>query len=76
MPALTGCDTTNKISTSHAAMKAIHNNLTLIQNFNDLELIESMIQMAENFLVRCLKPTTDLETFDDLHLALIAIPSK
>ena len=23
---------------------------------------EYMIQMAENFLVRCLKPTTDLET--------------
>ena len=68
MPALTGCDTTSKISTKHAAMKAIHNNLTLIQ-FNNSELTESMIQMAENFLVRCLKPTTDLETFDDLHLA-------
>ena len=40
MPALTGCDTTNKISTEHAAMKAIHNNLTLIQNFNNLELTE------------------------------------
>ena len=25
--------------------------------------------MAENYLVRCLKPTKDLETFDDLHLA-------
>ena len=23
--------------------------------------------MAETFLVRCLKPTTDLETFDDLR---------
>ena len=46
-------------------MKAIHNNLTLIQNFNNSELTESMIQMAEKILVRCLKPTTDLETFDD-----------
>ena len=69
MPALTGSDTTYKISTKHAAMKAIHNNLTLIQNFNNLELTESMIQMAENFLVRCLKPTIDLETFDNLRLA-------
>ena len=68
MPALTGCDTTNKISTKHAAMKAIHNNLTLIQNFNNLDLTESIIQMAETFLVRCLKPTTDLETFDNLCL--------
>ena len=25
--------------------------------------------MAETFLVRCLKPTTDLETFDDLRHA-------
>ena len=25
--------------------------------------------MAENYLVRCLKPTKDLETFDDLRLA-------
>ena len=34
--ALTGCDTTSKISTKHAAMKAINNNLTLIQNFKSL----------------------------------------
>ena len=69
MPALTGCDTTNKISTEHEAIKAIDNNLTLIQNFNNSELTESMMQMAENFLVRFLKPTKDLETFDNLRLA-------
>ena len=34
--ALTGCDTTSKIATKHAVMKAIHNNLTLIQNFKSL----------------------------------------
>ena len=34
--ALTGCDTTSKIFTKHAAMKPIHNNLTLIQNFKSL----------------------------------------
>ena len=28
-----------------------------------------MMQMAETFLVRCLKPTIDLETFDFLRLA-------
>ena len=36
--ALTRCDTctTSKISMKHAAMKAIYNNLTLIQNFKSL----------------------------------------
>ena len=32
-------------------------------------MTESMIQTPENYLVRCLKPTKDLETFDDLRLA-------
>ena len=27
-----------------------------------------MIQMVKTFQVKCLKPTTDLETYDDLHL--------
>ena len=27
-----------------------------------------MMQMVETFLVKCLKPTIDLETFDVLHL--------
>jgi len=67
--ALTGCDTTSKISTKLAVLKATRNNLSLIHNFDSSELTESMIQMAETFLVRCLKPTTDLETFDDLRLA-------
>ena len=48
-------------------MKAIHNNLTLIQNFKSLTT--QTWQRAENYLVRCLKPTKDLETFDDLRLA-------
>ena len=29
-----------------------------------------MMQMAETFLVKCLKPTIDLETFDVLRLAV------
>ena len=70
--ALTGCDTTSKISMNHAPMKAIHNNLTLILNFTLIQNVcnnSELIQKAENFLVRRLKPTEDLETFDDLHLA-------
>ena len=50
-------------------MKAIHNTSSLIHNFNSSELTESLMQMAEAFLVRCLKPTIDLETFDILRLA-------
>ena len=30
--------------------------------------MERSIQMAETFLVKYLKPTTDMETFDDLRL--------
>ena len=29
-----------------------------------------MMQMADPFLVKCLKPTINLETFDVLHLAV------
>ena len=36
LPDLTGCDTTSKIFTKHAAMNPIHSNLTLIQNFKSL----------------------------------------
>ena len=74
LPALTGCGTTSKISTKLAALKAIHKNLTLIHNFNRSALAESMMQMAETFLVKCFKPTTNLETFG--LLSLMALPSK
>lgn len=69
--ALTGCDTTSKISTKLAALKAVRKpgNSSLILNFDCPQLIESAIQMTETFLVKCLKPSTDLETFDDLCLA-------
>ena len=33
------------------------------------QLIESAVLMAETFLVKCLKPSTDLEIFDDLRFA-------
>ena len=49
-------------------MKAIHKFLSLIHNFITLQL--SMMQTAETFLVKCLKPTIDLDTFDVLHLTV------
>ncbi|KAI4829411.1 hypothetical protein KUCAC02_023452, partial [Chaenocephalus aceratus] len=69
--ALTGCDTTSKISTKLAALNAVRKpeNSSLILNFDSPQLTENAIQLAETFLVKCLKPSTDLKTFDDLQLA-------
>ncbi|KAK5898293.1 hypothetical protein CgunFtcFv8_015724 [Champsocephalus gunnari] len=66
--ALTGCDTTSKISTKLAALNAVRkpDNSSLILNFDSPQLTENAIQLAETFLVKCLKPSTDLKTFDDL----------
>ena len=68
--ALTGCDTTSKIATKLAALNAVRKpeNSSLIKNFDSPQLTESAIQMAETFLVKCLKPSTDLKTFDDLRV--------
>ena len=68
--ALTGCDTTSKIATKYAALNTIQKpgNFSLLLDFNSPRLTESIIQMAEAFLVKCLKPKTDLETFDDLRV--------
>ena len=69
--ALTGCDTTCKVSTKLAALKALRKpgSSSFILNFDSPQLIEIAVLMAEMFLVKCLKPSMDLETFDDLHLA-------
>ena len=69
--ALTGCDTTSKIGTKLAALNTIRKpgNRSMILNFNSPQLTEGLIEMAETFLVKCLKPSTDLETFDDMRLA-------
>lgn len=69
--ALTSCDTTSKIGTKPAALNALQKpgNFSLVLDVNSPQLTESLIQMAERFLVKCLKPATDLETFDDLRLA-------
>ena len=71
--ALTGCDTSGKVSTKLAALKALRKSgsSSFILNFDSPQLIESVVLMAETFLVKCLKPSTDLETFDDLRLAAL-----
>lgn len=68
---LTGCNTISKISTKLAALNTLPKpgNSSLILNFDCSQLTESAIQIAETFLVKCFKPPTDLQTFDDLHLA-------
>ena len=69
--ALTGCDTTSKIGTKLAALNTIckPGDCSMIQNFSSPQLTENSIEMAETFLVKCLKPSTDLKTFDDMCLA-------
>jgi len=46
LPALTGCDTTSKISTKLPALKVIRNqeNASMITNFNHPELTEGTLQ--------------------------------
>jgi len=69
--ALTGCDTTSKIATKYAALNTVNKteNLPLLLDLNSPRPTESIIQMAEAFLVKCLKPKTDQETFDELRVA-------
>ena len=40
-----------------------------IINFNSQQLTDCTIELAELFLVKCLKLSTDFETFDELRLA-------
>ena len=69
--ALTGCDTTSKISTKLSALNTVckPDNAFLIMNFNSRPLTDRAIELAELFLVKCLKLSTDFETFDELRLA-------
>ena len=68
--ALIACDTTSKIATKLTALNAIRTptNLSLRSNFNCSQLTDNAIQLAEIFLVKCLKPSTHLETFDQLRI--------
>ena len=69
--ALTRCGITSKIAIISAALSTVKKlgNSSLVLDFNSPQLTESSIQMTETFLVKCLKPATDLQTFDDLRLA-------
>ena len=68
--ALTGCDTTSKIATKFAALNGIRipKNLPLLANFNSPQLTDNAIQLAETFFVKCLKPSIQFETFDELRI--------
>ena len=64
--ALTGCDTTSKIATKFAALNGIR--IPLLANFNFPQLTDNTIQLAETFFVKCLKPSIQFETFDELRI--------
>ncbi|CAB3989604.1 Hypothetical predicted protein, partial [Paramuricea clavata] len=70
--ALTGCDTTSKISTKLSALNTVRkpDDASLIINFDcPPPITDNAIELAELFLFKCLKPSTELETFDELRLA-------
>jgi len=41
---------------------------SLIQNLYHLLLTDDAVQIAELFLIQCLKPSTELDTFNDLRV--------
>ena len=62
-----GCDITSKISTKLSALNTIRkpDDACFIINFDcPPPKTDSAIELAELFLVKCLKPSTDLETFE------------
>jgi hypothetical protein len=49
----------------------------LIINFDcPPPITDSTIELAEWFFIKCLKPSTELETFGELHLAAFDSNSK
>ena len=69
--ALTGCDSTSKVSTKLSALNIIREqeNRSMILGFDGPHLTDDAIEMAESFLVQCLKPSTYLKTFHELRVA-------
>ena len=67
--ALTGCDTTSKVSTKKVAFAcAQSDSVDFIQTFAKQPLSENMINDAESFLVKCLSPKSiSVSTFDELR---------
>ena len=65
--ALTGCDTTSKVGTKKAALKAAEcTGSELLSGFGKEPLSDDTIA-AERFLVGCLSDTSTVESFDELR---------
>ena len=65
---LTGCDTTSKVGTKKAALKAAEcTGSELLSGFGKEPLSDDMITAAERFLVGCLSDTSTVESFDELR---------
>ena len=66
--ALTGCDTTSKVGTKKAALKAVEcTGSELLSGFGKEPLSDDMIAAAERFLVGCLSDTSTVKSFDELR---------
>ena len=70
--ALTGCDTTSKISTKNNLIKHVMNGKhnSYIESFGKKELDNDMIAAAEFFLVRLFSDVEDVKTFNELRYSV------
>ena len=66
--ALGGCDTTSKIGTKKASLKAAEKyGFQMLFRFGEDDLTPEMITSAEDFLVKCVSKNNEITTFDDLR---------
>ena len=66
--ALTACDTTSKVGTKEAALKASeHTGSELLSSFGKEPLSDDMIAAAKKFLVGCLSDISTIKSFDELR---------
>ena len=63
-----GCDTTSKIGTKTSALKtASRNDFSTLVSFGKTNLDDSMLDIAERFLVQCICKDESVTTFDQLR---------
>ena len=62
---LSGCDTTSKVGMKHAALARAKDFAYLIKDFGRVELSDSMIENAEEYLTRVL--AKEFKKMDDLR---------
>ena len=68
MHALTGYDTTSKVGTKKASLKAAEcTGREVLSGFRKEPLSDDMIAVAEKFLVGCFSDTSTMESFDELR---------